>query len=226
MRKFLAIFALASVSLLAVSALAKEFYWPMFMPAINNAPRTVVSAGRVWMDRNLGASRVATSPTDSAGYGDLYQWGRLTDGHQNRTSPTTVLISTTDVPRHGHFIIAALDWRNPHNSNLWQGVYGVNNPCPSGFRLPTAEEWEIERASWSSNDAAGAFASPLKLVLAGYRKSADGTLSNVDTRAGYWSSSVKNGLFPSSYFLNFSVDSASVSSFFRGSGFSVRCIME
>ena len=38
---------------------------------------TVTSAtGKVWMDRNLGAGRVATSSTDTEAYGDLYQWGR------------------------------------------------------------------------------------------------------------------------------------------------------
>lgn len=40
------------------------------------------------MDRNLGVSRIATSSTDSEAYGDLYQWGRLSDGHEKRTSPT------------------------------------------------------------------------------------------------------------------------------------------
>lgn len=43
---------------------------------------TVTSAGQVWMDRNLGASRVAISSADSLAYGDLYQWGRGTDGHE------------------------------------------------------------------------------------------------------------------------------------------------
>ena len=34
---------------------------------------TVTSAnGKVWMDRNLGASRVAISSTDTSAYGDLY----------------------------------------------------------------------------------------------------------------------------------------------------------
>jgi hypothetical protein len=41
------------------------------------------------MDRNLGASQVATSSTDPASYGDLYQWGRPADGHQIRTSAIT-----------------------------------------------------------------------------------------------------------------------------------------
>ncbi|VVM21411.1 hypothetical protein BSPWISOXPB_2895 [uncultured Gammaproteobacteria bacterium] len=31
--------------------------------------------GKIWLDRNLGATQAATSRTDSASYGDLYQWG-------------------------------------------------------------------------------------------------------------------------------------------------------
>jgi formylglycine-generating enzyme required for sulfatase activity len=67
-------------------------------------------------------------------------------------------------PEHGDFIIngsSPYDWRNPQNDNLWQGVSGTNNPCPSGYRLPTEAEWEAERQNWSSNNTAGAFASPL-----------------------------------------------------------------
>jgi len=36
------------------------------------------------MDRNLGATQVATSSTDENSYGDLYQWGRRADGHSNK----------------------------------------------------------------------------------------------------------------------------------------------
>jgi hypothetical protein len=37
-------------------------------------PTDVVSTtGKIWMDRNLGASEVANSTTDAASYGDLYQ---------------------------------------------------------------------------------------------------------------------------------------------------------
>jgi hypothetical protein len=32
--------------------------------------------GKIWLDRNLGATQAATSRTDSARYGALYQWGR------------------------------------------------------------------------------------------------------------------------------------------------------
>ncbi|WP_372934176.1 hypothetical protein, partial [Mariniphaga sediminis] len=43
-------------------------------PNVTNA-----TTGKTWMDRNLGASQVATSSTDIAAYGDLYQWGRAAD---------------------------------------------------------------------------------------------------------------------------------------------------
>jgi len=37
---------------------------------------TVFSAGgRCWLDRNLGASRVATDIGHIQGFGDLFQWG-------------------------------------------------------------------------------------------------------------------------------------------------------
>ena len=46
----------------------------------------ISSSGEIWMNKNLGALRVATSSTDAAAYGDLYQWGRTTDGHEKRNS--------------------------------------------------------------------------------------------------------------------------------------------
>src|SRR5690554_5807238 len=151
------------------------------------------TTGKTWMDRNLGASQVATSSTDAAAYGDLYQWGRAADGHESRTSVTTSTLATSDTPGHGNFITtnsSPNDWRNPQNDNLWQGVSGTNNPCPSGYRLPTEAEWEAERTSWSSNNEAGAFASPLKLPVAGRRDFSDGTLGDVGSGGFYWSSTV------------------------------------
>lgn len=92
------------------------------------------TTGKVWMDRNLGASQVATSSTDIASYGDLYQWGRGTDGHQIRTSGTTATLSSSDNPGHGDFITngsSPNDWRSPQNDNLWQ-VVTVCQQKPSG----------------------------------------------------------------------------------------------
>ncbi len=144
----------------------------------------VYSAGNIWMDRNLGASQVATNVSDVNSYGDYYQWGRNADGHQLLTSSTTSSTSSTDVTSGGLFILAILDWRSSTNDNLWQGVSGVNNPCPTGFRLPTIAEWEQERLSWPTNDYLGAYASPLKLPMAGLRGS-DGIFQTSNTSGSY-----------------------------------------
>lgn len=188
---------------------------------------TVVGAnGRIWMDRNLGATRVATSPTDAESYGYLYQWGRGTDGHQKRTSGNFYLKSSTDVPGHSEFIRPTetpFDWRSSPNANLWQGVNGTNNPCPSGYRLPTAAEWTAERLSWSSNNAAGAFASPLKLTLTGSRSSWSGNISSVGDSGVYWSSSVFGN---ESQFISIGLSSAGLNSNNRADGYCVRCIKD
>jgi hypothetical protein len=181
--------------------------------------------GKIWMDRNLGATQVATSSTDAAAYGDLFQWGRRTDGHQIRTSLTTPTQSSLDQPANINFIIAPdspYDWRSGQNANLWQGVSGTNNPCPSGYRLPTDIELAAELASWSSSDRAGAFASPLKLPMAG-RRFYFGSLYPENTTGFYWSSTVSG---TSSLALTFSFDTMStpISPNGRANGGSVRCI--
>jgi uncharacterized protein (TIGR02145 family) len=186
--------------------------------------------GRTWMDRNLGASQVATSSTDAASYGDLYQWGRSADGHQCRNSDTTTTLSNTDQPPHDDFILYPIlpisppyDWRSPQNANLWQGVNGVNNPCPSGYRLPTETELYNERLSWSIKNAAGAFASPLKLPLAGFRYYSNGSLLDVGFLGGYWCSTVSS---TNSRNLSFDSSNAPMEPDYRAYGLSVRCIKD
>ena len=182
------------------------------------------STGKTWMDRNLGASQVATSSTDANSYGDLYQWGRKSDGHQCRNSATTTTLSSSDQPGHGNFIRPSSspnDWRSPQNTNLWQGVNGVNNPCPSGYRLPTETEFNAERLSWSpNNNSAGAFASPLKLPMMGYRSNS-GSLSDVGSFGFCWSSTVSG---TSSRYLRFWSSGANMNTSDRATGLSVRCL--
>ena len=184
------------------------------------------TTGKIWMDRNLGATQVATSSTDVNSYGDLYQWGRRADGHQCRTSPTTATLSSVDQPAHGSFILAPnapYNWRSPQNTNLWQGVNGVNNPCPSGYRIPTETELDTERLSWSQNNSVGAFASPLKWTLAGYRDYNNGSLNNVGSDGFYWSSGVSG---TNSRALNFYSSSAAMYDSYRASGLPVRCLKD
>jgi hypothetical protein len=184
------------------------------------------TTGKTWMDRNLGASQVATSSTDALAYGDLYQWGRGSDGHQCRNSGVTSTLSSTDQPGNGNFIITSNtpnDWRSNLNDNLWQGINGINNPCPTGYRLPTETEIDTERLSWSQNNSTGAFASTLKLPLAGVRDYADGSLITVGTFGYYWSSTVNSG---GSHYLYLFSGIAAAPTHVRAFGYSVHCIKD
>ena len=184
------------------------------------------STGLTWMDRNLGAQRVALSSTDDKAYGDSYQWGRAADGHQCRTSSTTSTNSSDDTPGDALFITAGslpYNWRSTQNDNLWQGVDGTNNPCPGGYRLPTSTELDNERNSWGSNNSAGAFGSVLKLPMPGYRSYTDGSFLGVGTDALYWSSTIYG-----THALDLYVNSSNVrfDSNPRAYGSSVRCLKD
>ena len=186
---------------------------------------TIESQGKCWMDRNLGALRVATAYDDSLAYGDLFQWGRLDDGHQIRTRGTTSTLSSTDDPGHSNFITngsSPYDWRSSRNDNLWQGVSGTNNPCPSGWRIPTSAEWQNEYASWSQQNYSGAFASPLKLTAGGSRAQT-GTIQKVGLECNYWTST-RDG----SYSKRLVVSSSAVNLYGRqrATSGSVRCLKD
>jgi hypothetical protein len=188
------------------------------------------TTGKIWMDRNLGATQAATSLTDSASYGDLYQWGRGNDGHQCRNSATTTSLSSSNQPGHGNFIITDynfnLDWTTFISFNRWQGINGVNNPCPSGYRLPSEAELDSERLSWSSNNSAGAFASPIKLSLTGRRMSLDNSFQSVDSKGHYWSST-RNGDYGMNLFITQSgTTNAAMFTSFRTTGSAIRCIKD
>jgi uncharacterized protein (TIGR02145 family) len=199
--------------------------------AAGRAPDTTVyqtvlgEDGRCWLASNLGTPNIATAYNDSTAYGWLYQWGRLTDGHQIPTSATTSTLSTTDNPGTSSFILAPsspYDWRSPQNNNLWQGVSGTNNPCPIGWRLPTQTEWATYVTAAGITNYTTAFSSKLKLTAAGYRNNGNGGLYTQSGGGGYWSSSVSG---TNAFYLYF--DSGSVvpaSSNYRANGFTVRCL--
>lgn len=181
--------------------------------------------GLCWLDRNLGASQVPTANNDPLGYGDLFQFGRLDDGHQDRQSETTSTLSNTDVPGHDDFITNSedpFDWRSPQNDELWQGVNGINNPCPEGWRLPTQSELEAERESWNSNNSMGAWASPLKWPVAGGRYQ-NGNVIWEGMVGTTWTSTITD---TQAYRLNYLIMDAFIENSFRVFGSTVRCVRD
>ena len=191
------------------------------------------STGETWLDRNLGATQVATSSTDAASYGDLYQWGRNSDGHQIRGS-SIAGGPVASGSEGSNFITSGGDWlsSSPQDDTRWNGsAKGAHDPCPAGFRVPTETEIEAERNNggtgfWGSslqNNALGAFNSALNLPVAGYRIFSSGALTNVGSIGHYWSSTVDGS---NARTLGFGSSDANMYSSSRASGFSVRCIKE
>ena len=193
---------------------------------------TSPDTGRVWLDRNLGATQVATSRTDSAAYGDLYQWGRAADGHESRTSGTTTTMATTITPGTNTFVTNSatpFDWTTADSTgssrtSAWINA-GTNDICPAGFSVPTEVELMADTISATTaiTNSATAFSSFLKIPGAGYRYRANGALNTISTIASLWSRSA-GGTDGRHFFVD--SGNAHFDSDDRAKGSSVRCIMD
>lgn len=204
------------------------------------------ATGKQWLNNNLGAAystiggsdfnttQQATALDDFKAYGNLYQWGRASDGHDKITwtSSTAGIVANNtttlnaDLPGNALFITEAdspWDWRSTSDINLWATEASTNNPCPHGWRVPTDAELDAERAIFSAQTPAGAFNSVLKLTFAGQRNRSDGLLSLQGVAGSYWNSSPNAS---NARYLFFANTSAYSNTSFRSLGFSVRCIKE
>jgi hypothetical protein len=154
--------------------------------------------GRIWLDRNLGASEICTKSRRSFStngnynisqqscYGDYYQWGREDDGHQESNSTITTNLATTITSVGNSFIknfSSPYDWLDVNNNTVddngslrsakWSKTDGTSI-CPVGFRVPTEAELTAETTGLNGADDVtnrdGAFNNFLKLPSAGIRR--------------------------------------------------------
>jgi hypothetical protein len=201
--------------------------------------------GNIWLDRNMGAYRLARSSDDAASYGDLYQWGRPMDGHQKRfqrdddpaegegeqgemlhdfwedannlsnTPSDPRFIEGDDSPSTQNY-----DWVDDNNDKRW--AIDPQGPCPSGYHVPTQEELIELRSLINSKgrNSIAAFAS-LWLPAPGKRLISDGTLESVGSRGFYHSSTLTGG--SKAYGLYFHASGCSPNANFHAIGFAVRC---
>jgi uncharacterized protein (TIGR02145 family) len=219
----------------------------------------------VWLEfmpYNLGADPDYATPeaqmaytaasTDMTVYGGLYQWGRRTDGHQIRNSGTTPGPLDNSQPGDKFITVSSgTNWYNgddPASDNLWTGATkGVNDPCPTGYKVPTMAQWRSifnntsntnilyatinddnnhNNWSWySSGGTNGAYREgTLFLPAAGSRNHSGGNWSVTGSNGYYWSSSWNNTLSHLLYFDNSIVHLLNYG--YRAFGFSVRCVAE
>ena len=194
---------------------------------------TVVSpyTGRVWLDRNLGASQVCTAFNDVTCYGDYYQWGRNADGHQDSTSITTNTLATNvDSVGHGAFISTSGvpdDWASGdgagtiRSSNLLS-VDGTS-VCPIGFRVPNYTELRMETLDIGVVDRDTAFSIFMKLPSAGHRSSVGSLMVSVGSWGSLWVSSLA---LDAGRGISFGPSSAQDLLARRAQGRSIRCMQD
>lgn len=196
--------------------------------------------GKIWLQQNLGSTKVAGAVSDADAYGDLFQWGRWDDGHQLRNSATAAAPSPNSPDGLGtssSFILGSSTaswWSGNGSSDQWSAsnaasVTSANgaDSCKAigpGWKMPSQADWTSLIGTETVNSPASAYASNLKLPAGGYRSNTSGGFTFVGQRGYFWSSDTANS---GGKYLYIGTANANASSGApRGQGASVRCIKE
>ncbi|CAK7067624.1 MAG: hypothetical protein PARBA_02593 [Parabacteroides sp.] len=186
-----------------------------------------------WAPVNCGATRVAQAGDGKngtiAGAGNMYQWGR-----QDYTNygGSTASGPTSNSKPNNHIFYKGNNWLNRTDNTLWNGSRkGVNDPCPSGYRVPTIDELKSIRNANSWDGSGGLYkvnadsgCPQLILPAVGYRLNSEGSPVNLGTFGDYWSSSASSSTDAS--YIYFGNTSLGTGTYPKASGFSIRCIKE
>ncbi|HFK5529585.1 TPA: FISUMP domain-containing protein [Elizabethkingia anophelis] len=189
---------------------------------------------RDFMCHNLGADYSADPFTPSAAiHGAKYQWGA-------QTNETGRYISQSYDQSNSGVIPGWKSYVTPKPNGSWSDTNKTaNDPCPSGYRVPTQAQWQavidnndnVEGVgSWNDGNYTSALyfrnssnIRTLMLPTAGRRFATDGLLYSRGNLAYYWSSSIFTSNAQILFFYNTGVN---VGKFDRTNGIPVRCIAE
>ncbi len=206
-------------------------------------PTVRAGDNKIWLQQNLGATRVAVSALDADAYGHLFQWGRWDDGHQLRNSPSAA--ATTLNPNNNPAGLGAgsLSFYTGNNPNFWWNPVASTDtwsdaaptatnglsPCAAlgaGWHVPEISEWEGMATAEGITDSTTSMASRLKLPLGGQRNATNGNVVGLGI-GYYWSttytSSIPNVRNRHSFTL-LSTSVATTGSVSRSIGATVRCV--
>lgn len=238
---------------------------------------------QTWLDRNLGASEVASASNHPAGYGSLFQWSRKADGHEqvkwtsaskgafvNKETVRDNRAIDRENPGTNKFIYLTkgshYDWVEDPKSDM-EGLWGggckwggvdqthvsplggksqANNPCPEGYRLPSAQEVYLMVGAMSGLDvadnvkmqidgiAAKLLESPMHIPAPGYGNEDTGNIASINECCVLWCNAPgavnKAGKYETSRRVFFSATMTSnnlqTGTYRRARGGSVRCIRD
>jgi uncharacterized protein (TIGR02145 family) len=209
-----------------------------------------------FLDHNLGADTSLDPHTPVVGLqGAQIQWGKR---GPNTTGDSTLDWKTAanDGP-NGFAAAPTVSNNNAGTIVSWSGTSGTNDswnvtentpvkvtandPCPTGYRVPTRNEW-VAVDTYNTAFRTGTFTASatnygsalhygpdtstklLTLPAAGFRNNTNGALSYRGNNGFYWSSTESGINAYTFYFDNSGVNPANID--IRTYGFSVRCIAE
>ncbi|VVH66291.1 hypothetical protein BSPLISOX_864, partial [uncultured Gammaproteobacteria bacterium] len=176
---------------------------PFNFKGLTYIPITSPDTGRIWLDRNLGASQVCDSSVDFKCFGYYYQWGRNDDGHEYKGGeglPSVKLASSfidagTDVfietEARKDWVKKGVDDRGELRTAAWKNG-GDNDICPAGFSVPTEAELRADTIGATTMAIANnknALDSFLKLPVAGYYWHQNYKIFDIGLTARLWSRS-------------------------------------
>ncbi|OUQ54885.1 hypothetical protein B5E60_00960 [Alistipes sp. An116] len=113
---------------------ADEYYKLIYYPVnIEVTLEDGTKATQTWLDRNLGARKVAESKDDYEAYGSLFQWSRKADGHE-KTAWTS---ATAGVLVNG---IAGMNERVPNRADAGHNQFIPTNAAPNDWAVQTSTQ--------------------------------------------------------------------------------------
>jgi uncharacterized protein (TIGR02145 family) len=202
-----------------------------------------------FLSHNLGADTSLDAHTPVVGLqGGYVQWGKpgplanwvsaANDGPNGfAAAPTAIAANDAAISDWSTSNAADASWTLDETFPIKENA----DPCPTGYRVPTRTEW-VAVDTYNTVSRTGTFASGnteygsalhygteanpklFTLPAAGYRSSADGTLSNRGSKGFYWSSTEDGSRAYSLLFDGSNVDPAA--NYSRALGISLRCIAE